>query len=158
MRFAPGKKYAKREKEKQKRDLLQTIVMPRRPATKRQPEEGKKNEDDDKNDDVVESLKRKSRAIEASFQNAFDVLKESVQKLAQKYDERALKEEEDEEEEGAALRRARTTRDEAKRKVEKEKGKSPMGKQMREQMAKRIAEASESLEKKREKVAKEVKK
>ena len=33
-----------------------------------------------------------------------------------------------------------------------------MGKQMREQMAKRIAEASESLEKKREKVAKEVKK
>jgi len=131
--------------------------MPRRPATKRQPEEGKKNEDDDKND-AVKSLKRKSRAIEASFQNAFDVLKESVQKLAQKYDERALKEEEDEEEEGAALRRARTTRDEAKRKVEKEKGKSPMGKQMREQMAKRIAEASESLEKKREKVAKEVKK
>lgn len=130
--------------------------MPRRPATKRQPEEGKKNEDDDKND-AVKSLQRKSRAIEASFQNAFDVLKESVQKLAQKY-ERAFKEEEDEEEEGAALRRARTTRDEAKRKVEKEKGKSPMGKQMREQMAKRIAEASESLEKKREKVAKEVKK
>ena len=131
--------------------------MPRRPATKRPPEEGKKDENDDKND-VVKSLQRKSRAIEASFQNAFDVLKESVQKLAQKYDERALKEEEDEEEEGAALRRARTTRDEAKRKVEKEKGKSPMGKQMREQMAKRIAEASESLEKKREKVAKEVKK
>ena len=130
--------------------------MPRRPATKRQPEEGKKNEDDDKND-AGKSLQRKSRAIEASFQNAFDVLKESVQKLAQKY-ERAFKEEEDEEEEGAALRRARTTRDEAKRKVEKEKGKSPMGKQMREQMAKRIAEASESLEKKREKVAKEVKK
>lgn len=130
--------------------------MPRRPATKRQPEEGKKNEDDDKND-AVKSLQRKSRAMEASFQNAFDVLKESVQKLAQKY-ERAFKEEEDEEEEGAALRRARTTRDEAKRKVEKEKGKSPMGKQMREQMAKRIAEASESLEKKREKVAKEVKK
>lgn len=130
--------------------------MPRRPATKRQPEEGKKNEDDDKND-AVKSLQRKSRAMEASFQNAFAVLKESVQKLAQKY-ERAFKEEEDEEEEGAALRRARTTRDEAKRKVEKEKGKSPMGKQMREQMAKRIAEASESLEKKREKVAKEVKK
>jgi predicted ATPase len=130
--------------------------MPRRPATKRQPEEGKNNEDDDKND-AVKSLQRKSRAMEASFQNAFAVLKESVQKLAQKY-ERAFKEEDDEEEEGAALRRARTTRDEAKRKVEKEKGKSPMGKQMREQMAKRIAEASESLEKKREKVAKEVKK
>jgi hypothetical protein len=130
--------------------------MPRRPATKRQPEEGKKDENDDKND-VVKSLQRKSRAIEASFQNAFDVLKESVQKLAQKY-ERAFKEEEDDEEEEGALKRAKTTRDEAKRKVEKEKGKSPMGKQMREQMAKRIAEASESLEKKREKVAKEVKK
>jgi predicted ATPase len=130
--------------------------MPRRPATKRPPEEGKKDENDDKND-VVKSLQRKSRAIEASFQNAFDVLKESVQKLAQKY-ERAFKEEEDDEEEEGALKRARTTRDEAKRKVEKEKGKSPMGKQMREQMAKRIAEASESLEKKREKVAKEVKK
>jgi hypothetical protein len=127
--------------------------MPRRPATKRPPEEGKKDENDDKND-VVKSLQRKSRAIEASFQNAFDVLKESVHKLAQKY-ERAFKEEEEEE---GALKRARTTRDEAKRKVEKEKGKSPMGKQMREQMAKRIAEASESLEKKREKVAKEVKK
>ena len=85
--------------------------MPRRPATKRPPEEGKKDENDDKND-VVKSLQRKSRAIEASFQNAFDVLKESVQKLAQKY-ERAFKEEEDEEEEEGALKRARTTRDEA---------------------------------------------
>ena len=75
--------------------------MPRRPATKRPPEEGKKDENDDKND-VVKSLQRKSRAIEASFQNAFDVLKESVHKLA-------FKEEEDEEEEGA-LKRARTTR------------------------------------------------
>jgi len=66
--------------------------MPRRPATKRPPEEGKKDENDDKND-VVKSLQRKSRAIEASFQKAFDVLKESVKKLAAQKYERAFKEE-----------------------------------------------------------------
>ena len=106
-------------------------------------------DDDEKSSEVMKSLTRKSKAIEASFQNAFNSLKDSIKILSEKH-----KEDEDEE----VVKRAKTVRDEAKRKVEKEQGKSPMGAQMREQMAKRIAEASDALQKKREKVAKEVKK
>lgn len=105
-------------------------------------------DDDEKSSEVIKALTRKSKAIEASFQNAFNSLKDSIKILSEKHKE-------DEEE---VVKRAKTVRDEAKRKVEKEQGKSPMGAQMREQMAKRIAEASDALQKKREKVAKEVKK
>lgn len=105
-------------------------------------------DDDEKSSEVIKALTRKSKAIEASFQNAFNSLKDSIEILSEKHKE-------DEEE---VVKRAKTVRDEAKRKVEKEQGKSPMGAQMREQMAKRIAEASDALQKKREKVAKEVKK
>ena len=108
-------------------------------------------DDDEKSSEVIKALTRKSKAIEASFQNAFNSLKDSIKILSEKYEHK-----EDEEEE--VVKRAKTVRDEAKRKVEKEQGKSPMGAQMREQMAKRIAEASDALQKKREKVAKEVKK
>jgi hypothetical protein len=104
-------------------------------------------DDDEKSSEVIKALTRKSKAIEASFQNAFNSLKDSIKILSEKH-----KEDEDEE----VVKRAKTVRDEAKRKVEKEQGK--MGAQMREQMAKRIAEASDALQKKREKVAKEVKK
>ena len=107
-------------------------------------------DDDEKSSEVIKALTRKSKAIEASFQNAFNSLKDSIKILSEKYEHK-----EDEEE---VVKRAKTVRDEAKRKVEKEQGKSPMGAQMREQMAKRIAEASDALQKKREKVAKEVKK
>ena len=106
-------------------------------------------DDDEKSSEVIKALTRKSKAIEASFQNAFNSLKDSIKILSEKH-----KEDEDEE----VVKRAKTVRDEAKRKVEKEQGKSPMGAQMREQMVKRIAEASDALQKKREKVAKEVKK
>ena len=102
-------------------------------------------DDDEKSSEVIKALTRKSKAIEASFQNAFNSLKDSIKILSEKH-----KEDEDEE----VVKRAKTVRDEAKRKVEKEQGKSPMGAQMREQMAKRIAEASDALQKKREKVAK----
>ena len=105
-------------------------------------------DDDEKSSEVIKALTRKSKAIEASFQNAFNSLKDSIKILSEKHKE-------DEEE---VVKRAKTVRDEAKRKVEKEQGKSPMGAQMREQMAQRIAEASDALQKKREKVAKEVKK
>ena len=105
-------------------------------------------DDDEKSSEVIKALTRKSKAIEASFQNAFNSLKDSIKILSEK-----PKEHEEE-----VVKRAKTVRDEAKRKVEKEQGKSPMGAQMREQMAKRIAEASDALQKKREKVAKEVKK
>ncbi|CAL6322234.1 unnamed protein product [Bathycoccus prasinos] len=105
-------------------------------------------DDDEKSSEVIKALTRKSKAIEASFQNAFNSLKDSIKILSEKHKE-------DEEE---VVKRAKTVRDEASRKVEKEQGKSPMGAQMREQMAKRIAEASDALQKKREKVAKEVKK
>ena len=109
-------------------------------------------DDDETSSEVMKSLTRKSKAIEASFQNAFNSLKDSIKILSEKY-EHTFKEDEEE-----VVKRAKTVRDEASRKVEKEQGKSPMGAQMREQMAKRIAEASDALQKKREKVAKEVKK
>ena len=97
------------------------------------------------------SLRRRvSEAIETSFRDAFRALKTSRETLGKKYDF------DDDVNDDATVKRAKRTREETEKVVANERKKSPMGRQMREHVAKKIAEASEAVEKKKEEVAKEL--
>ncbi len=90
------------------------------------------------------SLRRRvSEAIETSFRDAFRALKTSRETLGKKYDD-------------ATVKRAKRTREETEKVVANERKKSPMGRQMREHVAKKIAEATTAVEKKKEEVKKEL--
>ena len=91
------------------------------------------------------SLRRRvSEAIETSFRDAFKALKTSRETLGKKYDD------------DATVKRAKRTREETEKVVANERKKSPMGRQMREHVAKKIAEATMAVEKKKEEVKKEL--
>ena len=93
----------------------------------------------------VSSLRRRvSEAIETSFRDAFKALKTSRETLGKKYDD------------DATVKRAKRTREETEKVVANERKKSPMGRQMREHVAKKIAEATMAVEKKKEEVKKEL--
>ena len=90
-----------------------------------------------------------SEAIETSFRDAFKALKTSRETLGKKYDD-------DDVNDDATVKRAKRTREETEKVVANERKKSPMGRQMREHVAKKIAEATMAVEKKKEEVKKEV--
>ena len=110
------------------------------------------DDDDDTKDEEttttkspVSSLRRRvSEAIETSFRDAFKALKTSRETLGKKYDD------------DATVKRAKRTREETEKVVANERKKSPMGRQMREHVAKKIAEATMAVEKKKEEVKKEL--
>ena len=90
-----------------------------------------------------------SEAIETSFRDAFRALyKTSRETLGKKYD--------DDVNDDATVKRAKRTREETEKVVANERKKSPMGRQMREHVAKKIAEATTAVEKKKEEVKKEL--
>ena len=91
-----------------------------------------------------------SEAIETSFRDAFRVLKTSRETLGKKYDF------DDDFDDDATVKRAKRTREETEKVVANERKKSPMGRQMREHVAKKIAEATMAVEKKKEEVKKEL--
>ena len=98
----------------------------------------------------VSSLRRRvSEAIETSFRDAFRALKTSRETLGKKYDD-------DDVNDDATVKRAKRTREETEKVVANERKKSPMGWQMREHVAKKIAEATMAVEKKKEEVKKEL--
>ena len=90
-----------------------------------------------------------SEAIETSFRDAFRALKTSRETLGKKYDF------DDDVNDDATVKRAKRTREETEKVVANERKKSPMGRQMREHVAK-IAEATTAVEKKKEEVKKEL--
>ena len=97
------------------------------------------------------SLRRRvSEAIETSFRDAFRALKTSRETLGKKYDF------DDDVNDDATVKRAKRTREETEKVVANERKKSPMGRQMREHVAKKIAEATTAVEKKKEEVKKEL--
>ena len=97
------------------------------------------------------SLRRRvSEAIETSFRDAFRALKTSRETLGKKYDD------DDDVNDDATVKRAKRTREETEKVVANERKKSPMGRQMREHVAKKIAEATMAVEKKKEEVKKEL--
>ena len=91
-----------------------------------------------------------SEAIETSFRDAFRALKTSRETLGKKYDD------DDDVNDDATVKRAKRTREETEKVVANERKKSPMGRQMREHVAKKIAEATMAVEKKKEEVKKEL--
>ena len=109
------------------------------------------DDDDDTKDEETTTTKspvslrrRVSEAIETSFRDAFKALKTSRETLGKKYDD------------DATGKRAKRTREETEKVVANERKKSPMGRQMREHVAKKIAEATMAVEKKKEEVKKEL--
>ena len=109
------------------------------------------DDDDDTKDEETTTTKspvslrrRVSEAIETSFRDAFKALKTSRETLGKKYDD------------DATVKRAKRTREETEKVVANERKKSPMGRQMREHVAKKIAEATMAVEKKKEEVKKEL--
>ena len=90
-----------------------------------------------------------SEAIETSFRDAFKALKTSRETLGKKYDDEVN-------DDDATVKRAKRTREETEKVVANERKKSPMGRQMREHVAKKIAEATMAVEKKKEEVKKEL--
>jgi len=93
----------------------------------------------------VSSLRRRvSEAIETSFRDAFKT-------LGKKYDP-----DDEVNDDDATVKRAKRTREETEKVVANERKKSPMGRQMREHVAKKIAEATMAVEKKKEEVKKEL--
>ena len=99
----------------------------------------------------VSSLRRRvSEAIETSFRDAFKALKTSRETLGKKYDDDEVNDDD------ATVKRAKRTREETEKVVANERKKSPMGRQMREHVAKKIAEATMAVEKKKEEVKKEL--
>ena len=100
----------------------------------------------------VSSLRRRvSEAIETSFRDAFKALKTSRETLGKKYDP-----DDEVNDDDATVKRAKRTREETEKVVANERKKSPMGQQMREHVAKKIAEATMAVEKKKEEVKKEL--
>ena len=100
----------------------------------------------------VSSLRRRvSEAIETSFRDAFKALKTSRETLGKKYDP-----DDEVNDDDATVKRAKRTREETEKVVANERKKSPMGRQMREHVAKKIAEATTAVEKKKEEVKKEL--
>ena len=100
----------------------------------------------------VSSLRRRvSEAIETSFRDAFKALKTSRETLGKKYDP-----DDEVNDDDATVKRAKRTREETEKVVANERKKSPMGRQMREHVAKKIAEATMAVEKKKEEVKKEL--
>ena len=100
----------------------------------------------------VSSLRRRvSEAIETSFRDAFKALKTSRETLGKKYDP-----DDEVNDDDATVKRAKRTREETEKVVANERKKSPMGWQMREHVAKKIAEATMAVEKKKEEVKKEL--
>ena len=116
------------------------------------------DDDDDTKDEEttttkspVSSLRRRvSEAIETSFRDAFKALKTSRETLGKKYDDDEVNDDD------ATVKRAKRTREETEKVVANERKKSPMGRQMREHVAKKIAEATMAVEKKKEEVKKEL--
>ena len=109
------------------------------------------DDDDTKDEETTTTTKspvslrrRVSEAIETSFRDAFKALKTSRETLGKKYDD------------DATVKRAKRTREETEKVVANERKKSPMGRQMREHVAKKIAEATMAVEKKKEEVKKEL--
>jgi len=94
--------------------------------------------------------RRVSEAIETSFRDAFKALKTSRETLGKKYDDDEVNDDD------ATVKRAKRTREETEKVVANERKKSPMGRQMREHVAKKIAEATMAVEKKKEEVKKEL--
>ena len=117
------------------------------------------DDDDDTKDEEttttkspVSSLRRRvSEAIETSFRDAFKALKTSRETLGKKYDP-----DDEVNDDDATVKRAKRTREETEKVVANERKKSPMGRQMREHVAKKIAEATMAVEKKKEEVKKEL--
>ena len=100
----------------------------------------------------VSSLRRRvSEAIETSFRDAFKALKTSRETLGKKYDP-----DDEVNDDDATVKRAKRTREETEKVVANERKKSPMGRQMREHVAKKIAEATTAVAKKKEEVKKEL--
>ena len=100
----------------------------------------------------VSSLRRRvSEAIETSFRDAFKALKTSRETLGKNYDP-----DDEDDDDDATVKRAKRTREETEKVVANERKKSPMGRQMREHVAKKIAEATMAVEKKKEEVKKEL--
>ena len=95
--------------------------------------------------------RRVSEAIETSFRDAFKALKTSRETLGKKYDP-----DDEVNDDDATVKRAKRTREETEKVVANERKKSPMGRQMREHVAKKIAEATMAVEKKKEEVKKEL--
>ena len=121
------------------------------------------DDDDDTKDEEEEETRRRtttrssfslrrrvSEAIETSFRDAFRALKTSRETLGKKYDD------DDDVNDDATVKRAKRTREETEKVVANERKKSPMGRQMREHVAKKIAEATMAVEKKKEEVKKEL--
>tara|TARA_B100000073_G_scaffold150327_1_gene123931 strand:- start:8515 stop:8916 length:402 start_codon:yes stop_codon:yes gene_type:complete len=116
------------------------------------------DDDDDTKDEETTTTKspvslrrRVSEAIETSFRDAFKALKTSRETLGKKYDP-----DDEVNDDDATVKRAKRTREETEKVVANERKKSPMGRQMREHVAKKIAEATMAVEKKKEEVKKEL--
>ena len=122
------------------------------------------DDDDDTKDEEEEETRRRtttrssfslrrrvSEAIETSFRDAFKALKTSRETLGKKYDP-----DDEVNDDDATVKRAKRTREETEKVVANERKKSPMGRQMREHVAKKIAEATMAVEKKKEEVKKEL--